>query len=115
MGIGLDRRRNDRFPIGVAQTVGDIIGHRAIENGRFSAHHVDLGAQRFEGKFANVTTIDQDLATGRIVQTQQQACNDAVATAPIPHNAQRFAWIQSEIDLFQPCLQTRTACLAKYS
>ena len=61
------------------RAVGDIVPNRCREQEHVLLHDADVASQRLERDVANVDAIDQDPASGGVVETRQQVHDGALA------------------------------------
>ena len=91
---------------GVGPAIGDVVGDRAVHQGRVLRDHTDLGAQRILRDLCNVLAVDQNAAPLQVVKTQQQVHQRRFARAGAAHQADLFAGAHCEV---QPVDHTATA------
>ena len=75
------RRLDDFLARGLGPAVGDVVVDGIVEQHRILRHDADGAAQAFLRDLADVLTIHEDAACGRVVEAEQQARQRGLARA----------------------------------
>ena len=85
----------------IEAAVGDVLGHRAVEQEHLLAHQADGPAQIRQLQIPDRQAIEQDLALLQLVQAQQQPDDGALAGAGGADDAQGAAGWHLQIEALQ--------------
>src|SRR5262249_6378788 len=104
VNISSDRSVENLF-IGCGGTSeGDVVSNRPVEQKGVLQNHADLLAQRFDGKFANVLTINEDTSALGIVEPGNKAYQCGFPHACMPHNRDFLARLNGQVKMRQHIL-----------
>ena len=81
--------------------IGDVVGHRVVEQVHMLGDQGVLLAQLAQAIFTDVDAVQQDLPLLDIIETGQQAGDGALARAGAPHQGHRFTRLDLEADVVQ--------------
>ena len=86
---------------GVRLAVGDVVGHRVVEQQGFLRHQAEPRAQVAEPHVADVDAVDRDAAGQRVVEPRQQLQQRRLAAAVGADDGDRFAGADFQVDVAQ--------------
>ena len=79
VGAGGAGGGDDLLPRGVRPAVGDVLGHRAVEQKRLLQDDADVAAVFLDGEGADVRAVDQDGPLGDVVEAADQVDDGGLA------------------------------------
>src|SRR5262249_30455572 len=104
VNISRDCSIEDLFVGCIRTPEGDVVSNSPVEQKGVLQNHADLLAQRVDGKFANVVTIDEDTSALRIVEPGNKAYQCGFPHACMSHNRDFLARLDDQVKMRQHTL-----------
>ena len=82
-------------------TVREVIRDRVVKQHHILRDEADVATQAGECHFANRQSVDADLTGIDFIKSRQQAGECGLAAAGVPHDRQRFARLEIDVDIGQ--------------
>ena len=99
MGVGGPGGRLDRLGAGAGVAIGNVAGHRVVEQHGVLIHHRDQAAQIGQGQLAQIDAIEGDGAGLGFVEAAEEIDDRALAAAAGTHQGHGAAAGQLQIEL----------------